>query len=512
MREKNFWFKCGFTASAMICTIILSSCTVGIQKGGKVTFEEKSRIAQETEPITVEKLFGYAKKLSSKDYAGRLTGTPEFRACANWMASLLEEWGIKPAGESSTFLQSFPNPYTVVFVGGELSYLYRSSGRMRKKQYAYEKEYYPGSQSGDGRLSAEVAYVGYGITAPEMNYDDYADVNVSGKIVLVEPGVPVSPQEKPGLFKDWKPYASYHYKIKMAVAHGARGMLINELTVNANIDYVQNFMVAQVGESVVNDLFASTGNTHQEVVPAIKSTLTPQSFRTRKTFLIENYTEHHKRGTGYNVLGLIDGSDPILKDEVIIVGANLDHVGFCYEIIPGANDNASGIAVLLGAAETLAQSLIKPRRSVLFIGFGSKEQSFRGAETYLKEPLFPRDKTITFINLSMVGSGDTIHVKGALDYPDIWKNVSRGISKNGLHLVEEQSYTNPGLPEHDADIFLGKKIPTLIFTVTGAPTYPHTTKDTASTLTPDILSDLARILYYGVLELANSDQNFLESR
>ncbi|MBN2246561.1 MAG: hypothetical protein JW755_12025, partial [Candidatus Aminicenantes bacterium] len=207
----------GNSLTAVLLVMVLSACAVGIQKGAKLSDEEKSRIIRETEPIKTEKLLGYAKKLSSKDYAGRLTGTPEYRACANWMASLLEEWGINPTGENSTYLQSFPNPYTVVFVGGELSYLYQSGGRQRQKQYVYEKEYYPGSQSGDGRLAAEVVYVGYGITAPEMNYDDYADVNVSGKIVLVEPGAPVSSEENPALFKDWKPYAFNQYKIKMAV-------------------------------------------------------------------------------------------------------------------------------------------------------------------------------------------------------------------------------------------------------------------------------------------------------
>lgn len=512
MKEKKIWFRCGLSTAAILLAVLLSSCAVGVQTGAKLTEEEISRISRETEPITTEKLLNYTKKLSSKDYAGRLTGTPEYRACARWMASLFEDWGIKPAGENNTYLQSFPNPYTVVFVGGELSYLYRSSGRMRKKQYAYEKEYYPGSQSGDGRLSAEVVYVGYGITAPEMNYDDYKDVNVSGKIILVEPGAPVSPQENPELFKEWKPYAFNQYKIKMAVAHGARGMLINNLTVNADIDYVHGFMVAQVGETVVKDLFAGTEKTHKDVLSTIKSTLTPQSFRTRKTFLIENYTEHHKSGTGYNVLGLIEGTDPLLKDEVIIIGANLDHVGFCYEIIPGANDNASGISALLGSAETLARNPVKPLRSILFIGFGSREQAFRGSETYLKNSLFPRDKTVAFIDLSMVGCGDVIQVKGAQDYPEIWKHISKAITKNGLHAVEALPYFNPGLPAYDTDIFLGKKISSLIFTVTGSPTYPHTTKDTASTLTPDILADLARILYYGVLELANSDQNLLESR
>ncbi|MDH5384311.1 MAG: M28 family peptidase, partial [Candidatus Aminicenantes bacterium] len=377
-------FLYGFLLLSFFSFMFLSSCAVAVKEGVRLSEEEKIKEAELLDSISEEKLLGYVKKLTSKDYAGRLTGTPEYKACARWMASLFEKWGLNPAGKDGTYLQSFPNPYTVVFVGGELSYTYQSRNARKKRKYVYEKEYYPGSNSGNGKLTAEVVYIGFGITAPELNYDDYAGVNVKGKIVLIEPEGPVSPDESPELYKEWKPYSSYQYKIKMAVAHGAKGMLINDLTVNADIDYVQNFMVAQVGEAVIKDIFTGTGKTHEEVMEKIKSTHTPQSFRTRKFFTIENFTEHHPKGTGFNVLGLIKGRAPLLKEEVIILGANLDHVGFCYEVMPGANDNASGVAVLLGVAEALARSPVKPKRSVLMIGFGSKEQSFKGSQTYLK--------------------------------------------------------------------------------------------------------------------------------
>jgi hypothetical protein len=433
---------------------------------------------------------------------------PEYRECAKWIASLFEQWGLKPGGDDNTYLQAYPNPYTTVFVGGELSYSYKSKGRWRKKKYVYEQEYYPGSHSGNGKRTAEVIYVGYGITAPELNYDDYADVDVKGKIILVEPGVPIGPEEDPQLYKEWRPYSPPQYKIKMAVAHGARGMLINELTVNPNIDYVPGFMVAQVGDAVIKDIFSGTEKDHDQVLADIKGSFQPQSFRTRKTFTIENFTEHFKKGMGYNVIGLIEGTDPLLKSEVIILGANLDHCGFCYEVMPGANDNASGVAVMLGVAESLAKNPDKPRRSIFFIGFGSKEQALKGTQTYLKSPLFPKNKTVVFLNLDMVGCGNKIKALAGLDYPELWPFISQANSKTVNASMDPMSYSNLGWPQYDADLFLAKKIPSIIFSATGASTYPRTTKDTVQTITPQVMEDLARILVQTILDLANTDHNF----
>jgi hypothetical protein len=495
-----------FVISLMISVfviLLMTSCAVGIKKEVEISDEEKTQMDRLLESISSEKLLGYVKKLSSKTYSGRLTGTPEFKACADWVGSLFDEWELLPRGDNNTFLQSYANPYTIVFVGGELSYTYRSRGQQRKKKYAYEKEYYPGLQSGDGSLTAEVVYVGYGITAPELNYDDYAGVNVKGKIVLVEPDAPVSPQSNPALFKEWRPYSFYQYKLKMAVAHGAKGMLINKLTVNPDIDHVPKFMVAQVGESVVKDLFAGSGKTHQKSLEEIKSSLQPRSFITRKVFTIQNFTEHHPKGTGYNVIGQIEGIDPLLKQEIIILDANLDHLGFCYEIMPGANDNASGVAVLLGVAEALAKSPVKPKRSVLIVALGSKEQAFLGAQAYLKKPAFPKNKTIVFLNLSMVGCGDKARALGGQDYPELWQYIQ------GL---ETLPYSNLGRPRLDSDLFLSKGIPSITITVYGAPSYARTIKDTADTINPSTMEELSKILYRAVLGMANSSQDFFEKK
>ena len=184
------------------------------------------------------------------------------------------------------------------------------------------------------------------------------------------------------------------------------------------------------------------------------------------------------------------------------------HCGFCYEVIPGANDNASGMAVMLGVAEALAKNPVKPKRSILLIGFGSKEQAHRGAQRYLKNPLFPRNKTVIFFNLDMVGCGDQIKALGGLDYPDLWQFISRANKKTRNALLEPAAHSSWGWPQYDADLFLAKKIPCIVFSAHGAPTYPRTTKDTVDTITPQIMKDLTRIIFQATLDLANTDFDF----
>ncbi|MBD3414511.1 MAG: M28 family peptidase [Candidatus Aminicenantes bacterium] len=451
--------------------------------------------------LSGQRLRSYAQELSSEKYAGRLSGTQEYKQAAEWVASFFEKWEMTPAGENGTYLQPFPNSHTIVFEGGELAYHYDPADLNKKKYYQYEQEYYPGSESGSGAITAEVVYVGYGIYAPELDYNDYEQVDVKGKIVFMEPGVPVSPKQDPEEYKKWSHYSLNLYKVKMAAAQGAKALLYHDLTVDPNTDYVKGFLVSQVGDVVANDIFSETGYTLPKVRETIQQELTPQSFETGKIFTMENLTEHHAKGTGYNVMGLIPGADPEMKDEVII-GAHLDHVGFCYEVMPGANDNASGMAVLLGVAKTLSQNPFKLGRSVLFVGFGGKEQGFLGSQAYLKDPVFPVTKTALFINLDIVGSGHILKVFGAQDFPDIWKAVRKTNRKEiGIQLIPVE-FSSLERENSDADFFYKKKVPTLFFQVQDVPEYIHTTQDTADKLNPKLMQDLTHLLSFVILDFS----------
>jgi hypothetical protein len=459
--------------------------------------------------ISSHTLMDYVTEMASPKYKGRLTGTPEFDASAEWFARLLAGWGIKPAGDKGTWLQAFPNPYTLVLPGSELVlHMPAGDGGTIKRPYVLEQEYFPGSTSDTGTITAEVVYVGYGITAPELNYDDYAGVDVKGKIVLMEPESPVMPNDKDAeTFKKWRPYSFHDYKIRNAVKHGAAGVIYNYLLANPNAVFVKGFGFTSVGRAVVEDVFAGTGKNHDALVKGIRSGLKPASFATGRTITMKNVTEHHPEGVGSNVIGWIEGSDPVLKQEAIVIGAHLDHLGFNPLLMPGAHDNASGVAVMLGVAEALATAKIPLKRSIVFIAFGAEEQGVKGSEYYVAHPFIPNAKTAAMLNLESVGRGESIGAGSGRNFPQLWEVIDRLNQKYIHRAVNASANANLARPRQDAAHFLWANVPTISFGVGGAKPLPyatyHTSKDDVDIITPEIMEDLAQLVFLVSVELAN---------
>jgi len=456
--------------------------------------------------ISSHDLYEYVAELSSDYYEGRLTGTEGYDLAAEWVATKFYEWGIKPGGDDSTFFQEFSIPYTLVFPGCELYLHIPQKNSVIKKYYRYEADFIPGSTSGAGEVTAEVVYVGYGVTAPELNYDDYKGVDVQGKIVLMEREVPVSPDKDAELFKKWRPYSFHQYKLENAVKHGAKGMLYNYGPIgNPNNAYDENFIYSHVGDSVVSDIFAGTGRDHKAVITTIKDQLKPQSFNTQKIVTIKNVTEHHADGIGSNVIGILEGSDPELKNEVIILGGHLDHLGRCYEIMPGANDNASAVAVILGVAEALTKLPDPPKRSIMFNCFGAEEQAVLGSQFYLDHPIFPLEKAVCLINMDGVGCGDKLTALAAENFPALWEFFKSANDKFIHRIIKAPYFSNIARPRLDAARFMWKDVPAISFSAYGAKSYYHLPSDDISTITPEILEDLAQLVFLAVVEMADQD-------
>lgn len=483
--------------------ILTFSLSVQAQRA-QLTDEQK--ILQSLHSISSHELFEYVKELASEKYGGRLTGTEEYIASAKWVASHFKKWGIKPAGDKGTYLQAFPNPYTLIFEDCEVYLHVPYKKSVLKKHYTYEDEFIPGATSASGEVTAEVIYVGYGATAPELGYDDYKGVDVKGKIVLMEREAPVSSNADPELFKKWRPYSFHQYKLENAVKHGARGMLYNYGPIsNPNNSYDKNFIYSHVGSVVVADMFAGTGKTHSDVVAKIRKTLKPQSFSTGKTVTIKNATEHHPDGIGYNLIGVLEGSDPDLKDELIIIGGHLDHLGYCYELMPGANDNASSISVIMGIAKAMTDCPIKPRRTVMFLCFGAEEQGIVGSQYYCDHPVVPLEKTIGFVNMDGVGCGDKVSALAAENFPEFWEFIKKANEKYIHRMIRPSYFSNIARPRLDAARFMWKDVPTISFGVYGSRSYYHVTKDDIDTITPEILEDMAQLIFAAVLDMANQD-------
>jgi len=467
---------------------------------------DKAAIVKSFHAIASADIYDWVAELASPRFGGRLTGTAGYDSAAAWCVRRLRKWGIAPGYRGKSYYQPFSIPYTLVYPGCSVSLHLPVENGTITKQYLYEKEFMPGSTSGSGEVTGEVIYVGYGVSAPELDYDDYGNVDVAGKIVLMEREAPVDPDQDSELFLKWRPYSFHQYKLENAVKHGAIGMIYNYGPIgNPNNSYVSSFIYSHVGEAVVGDVFAGTGKDHQAVVNSIKKELKPRSFATGKMVTIKNITEHVPNGRGANIIGVLEGSDPDLEQEAIILGAHLDHLGHCYELIPGANDNASGVAVVLGVVQALVRSGVKLRRSVVFILFGAEEQAVVGSEVYLKDPVFPLDKTICFLNLDGVGCGDNIFCLAGENFPGLFSFVKMA-NQSYIHRVLRSAYfSNLARPRLDAARFLWAGVPSLSFSVSGARSYYHVPSDDISTITPEVMEDLAGILYFAIINMANAD-------
>ena len=191
------------------------------------------------------------------------------------------------------------------------------------------------------------------------------------------------------------------------------------------------------------------------------------------------------------------------NNEVIIIGGHLDHLGRCYEIMPGANDNASAVSVMLGVAEALSKYPEKLKRSVMFLSFGAEEQAVVGSKHYLENPKFPLEKTVCLINMDGVGCGDKLRAKAAKNFPTLWKYFQKANETYIHRVIQTRYFANLARPRLDAARFMWKNIPIISFAAYGAKSYYHVPQDNISTITPEILQDLAHLVFLAVVDINN---------
>lgn len=464
--------------------------------------EQEEAIRSTFHSISSHDLLSYAAELSSEKYRGRLSGSPGYQAAANWVADQLKQAGVKPGMTDGTYFQGFPNDYTDVLTPGSLTLLRGKNNQ--QKNYSFPDDYFPGSNSASGNVSGEVVYVGFGISAPELNYDDYSNIDVKGKIVLMETGVPYKGNDSTLL--KWEPYSYHPYKFQRAREFGAAGLLYVSKIANPNISYLEGFVYAHIGEPVAEELFAGTGQKYAETHAAIVKNARPNSFQLNKKVKMSASTKHFPDSRSCNVIGTIEGSDPKLKNEAIIIGAHLDAVGSPGCLFPGALDNASGSADILAAAKALASSEAKPARTIIFVFFGGEECGLCGSKKCVESPVWPKEKVICMINLDMVGNGTGFQLANGKSFPELLKHFSDANDKY-LHreLKASETRVSYGRSRTDGAIFekAGYKTLSLYTSASVKPVYYHAPLDNTAALTPEIMEDATKLLYLGVLGLAN---------
>jgi Peptidase family M28/PA domain len=270
-----------------------------------------------------------------------------------------------------------------------------------------------GNFGSDVDITAPLVFAGYGITAPEYKYDDYAGIETRGKVVVVfnhEPqeADPHSPFRGTGLTR----HANIRSKLMNAAAHGAAALLLlsepkslhpplSAVSLPGQPGVTRGFAPSQYDETVripyltLSDAAAvkvlmPSGRTPAELQGSIDRTLKPESRDLPGASVEIRLRGEHRRGMSCNVAALLAGSDPALSAETIIINSHYDHLPNRGEThYPGANDNASGTAAMLELARAFAAFPERPRRSLLFVSFGSEEEGLLGSYYYVEHPLRP---------------------------------------------------------------------------------------------------------------------------
>jgi hypothetical protein len=444
-------------------------------------------------------IFEIVKVLASPEMEGRLAGTEGFRRAATWAAAKFKEWKLKPV-YGQNYLQPFRVSYNEMRETS-LSLLLPAKTKgnePRPVELEIYKDFCPTLYSGFGEVEAEVVFAGFGISDEELGWDDYRGIEVKGKIVAILHGTP----EVEG--KDLSKYVERHPKLWIAKNKGAAGLLLlQRAVVSGNGDYVEGLPMVMVGEKVAESLFASKGYNF-EAVRALCRDGHHLSFSTGVKARLKSSGVHHDNAETFNVVGMIEGRDPVLKQEYIIFGGHLDGIGPWPVVHPGANDNASGSAVVMALAQAFSRLKTPPKRTVVFALFSGEELGLKGSKHMASNlPRFP-SKPLLMVNHDMNGTGNSLVVAGGKTYPEMYGFLEKANGKYSLLANLSASEISPLGGNSDYAPFLAKGIPAYSnWTRGGQAGGMHTAEDSIYVVTPKIMEDIVRLYFVAAYEFAN---------
>jgi hypothetical protein len=419
---------------------------------------------------------------------GRDTGSPEYEIAARYVASQLQALGLEPAGDGDSYLQSVP------LLKNELetdSIRFSVTGPEDGFDLEWKEDFLIGGDAvrGETSITASVVFVGHGITAPDLDYDDYASIDVEGKIVLMVGGAPASFPHNQRAY-----YSSGTHKTPEAVGRGAVGVLsfVNaerakkypweRMTRNAGrpglrwVDesgqasdfYPQIEGSAFLNHDSVARLLEGSEHTLEEILEA-EATQTLKSFKLPIEVTISRKTGHEAI-TASNVAAILPGSDPELAKEYVLYSAHLDHVGVGAEvegdeIYNGAYDNAMGVAVMLEAARMFASADTRPARSILFLAVTGEEKGLLGSEYFARFPTVSIENIVANINLDMpllLYPMADVTAFGA-EHSSLEGPVSRAAEKVGLTLTPDPMPEEVLFIRSDQYSFVREGVPAIFF-------------------------------------------------
>ncbi len=440
--------------------------------------------------IQAADIFEINEYLSTPEMRGRLAGTEAYDKAAQWAEVKFKEWGLVPVYDD--FLQTFGLSYNETHDSNFSLILppIKKKDKPETLEMEMYKDYCPTLYSGFGEVENEVVFLGFGITAPELGWDDYKDLDVKGKVVAIIDGMP----QVEG--KDFSKYYPRPYKLQNAKEHEAGGLIIiNRAVISGYGTYQEGMPMVMVGNKVAEALFKHKGFDIQ-IIRALLRDGNPLRFTTGVRAKVKVTGIHHPNAFTSNVVGMMEGSDPALKEECLIFGAHLDGVGPWPRLHPAASDNASGSAVVMKLAHAFSQLNSSPKRSIVFALFGGEELGLLGSRYMAANmPDFP-SKPILMLNHDMNGVGRGLRIAGGKTYPEFYQILTKVNEKYSINDRISASEISQRFGNSDYAPFVENGIPSYSTWVTGGGGYGvHTEEDTIYVITPKIMEDIVRLFF-----------------
>jgi aminopeptidase YwaD len=461
------------------------------------------------------------KTLASPEMEGRGAGTKGLARAADLIVKRYKELKISPSGTHG-YLQ----PFTLI-TGAKL----KSDNRLvvvngdTKKDLKTNQDFVPFSFSSSGQVEGSVVFAGYGVTADEYQYDDYANLDVKDKIVVVlryEPTAFAAKSGEQGLTH----HSQMITKAINARNHGARAIvLVNGKLGDGEEDLLTRFgsvsgpenigiMFVQVKNDVAEGWLEAAAKSLKEAQDQINASTKPASLALPGTLHLSMKVDiETTRATVNNILAYLPGQ----TDEYVIVGAHYDHLGRgnfdslapsqIGQIHPGADDNASGTAGVLELARLLAPLRGQLKRGVLFMDFAGEELGLLGSAEWVKEPTHPLEKAVAMINMDMIGrvKDDKVYIGGVgtgSTFKTLLEQVEKEQAQKGSAFKIE--YSASGYSSSDHTSFVTKKIPVLFF-FSGLHSDYHKPSDTWDKINAPSAAKLLDLIADVTVQLANAN-------
>lgn len=480
--------------------------------------------------------------LAGDDLAGRQAGSSGDHVATDYIAAEFMRLGLKPVGDNGAYFQKMDLVY------GDLDREHTMlTGKVAgaDQTFAINQDFrWVRSSLRPTTSCGQIVFAGYGIDAPEYGYNDFAAVNLKGKIALVLPREPQASEPNSKFMGAWDTYHAFNWaKIEALRKLGAAGILIVQ-GVGPTRDVKQipassqrsaggpsialagqmwDLPVFMIQREAADRFLAPSDKTVETLQKKIDRTLQPESFDVPQSSacMTKAYTnlETHE---GRNVVGLLEGSDPRLKGQTILVTAHHDHMGTINgHIYHGADDNASGTAAVMRIAQAFVEGNVRPKRSILFVVYEGEERIFLGSYYYMMHPLVPLNETVANLNMDMIGRDENepnwpvpananinmVNVLGTRYNPGLSEIIAKANRSQDLILDHKMDTVDPDSLWSRSDHFwmATLHIPQVEFQTGLHPDY-HTDNDTWQRINYDKFTRIARLVFLTAADLANSSE------